>query len=277
VSSRRVRLLALVAGLSLFAAVPAAAQAKKIITISGSTSVFPLETQLARKWIKTKNGKGVGFKILQGGSNVGVSDVSKGRVSIGASSRDPASTDPGGLVFTRIARDAICLITNTSNHLSNITQSQVQGIFRDASITSWTAGGLPANGASVSGTIDPIGRTAASGTHDAFRNIFLGGTNQKTPPVAEKASNGLVQQSVQSDPQGIGYVSLAFTQGVNPVNYNGVACNLRNAQSFQYGGVRSFYFVTLGAPAGKTKKFINWVLQSNKANNIIASDWVPLH
>jgi phosphate transport system substrate-binding protein len=273
VSSRRVRLLAAVAGLSLFAAVPAAAQAKKIITISGSTSVFPLETQLARKWIKTKNGKGVGFKILQGGSNVGVSDVSKGRVSIGASSRDPASTDPGGLVFTRIARDAICLITNNSNHLTNITQSQVQGIFRDASITNWSG----ISGASVSGTIDPIGRTAASGTHDAFRNIFLGGTNQKTPPVQEKASNGLVQQSVQSDPQAIGYVSLAFTNGVNAVNYNGVACTLRNAQSFQYGGVRSFYFVTLGAPTGKTKKFINWVLQSTKANNIIASDWVPLH
>ena len=84
--------MAVIAALSLFAAVPAAAQAKakKIITISGSTSVFPLETQLARKWIKTKKGKKFGFKILQGGSNVGISDVSKGRVSIGASSRDPA-------------------------------------------------------------------------------------------------------------------------------------------------------------------------------------------
>ena len=49
--------MAVVAALSLFAAVPAAAQAKKIVTISGSTSVFPLETQLARSWIKTKKGK----------------------------------------------------------------------------------------------------------------------------------------------------------------------------------------------------------------------------
>ena len=83
-SRKGIRLLAMIAALSLFAAVPAAAQAKKIITISGSTSVFPLETQLARKWIKTKKGKKFGFKILQGGSNVGISDVSKGRVSIGA-------------------------------------------------------------------------------------------------------------------------------------------------------------------------------------------------
>ena len=128
-SRKGIRLVALVAALSLFAAVPAAAQAKKIITISGSTSVFPLETQLARKWIKTKQGKKYGFRILQGGSNVGVSDVSKGRVSIGASSRDPAAGDPGGLVFTRIARDAICIITNPSNPLGNITTGHDPGHF----------------------------------------------------------------------------------------------------------------------------------------------------
>ena len=77
--------------------------------------------------------------------------------------------------------------------------------------------------------------------------------------------------------RGIGYVSLAFTNGVNVVNYNGVACTLRNAASFQYGGVRSFYFVTRGAPVGGVKKFINWVTHNKKANNIIGTDWIPLH
>ena len=59
--------------------------------------------------------------------------------------------------------------------------------------------------------------------------------------------------------------------GVHVVNYNGVACTLRNAPSFQYGGVRSFYFVTRGAPVGGVKKFINWVTHSNKANKIVAA------
>jgi phosphate transport system substrate-binding protein len=272
VSRRGIRLLALIAALSLFATVPAAAQAKKIITISGSTSVFPLETQLARAWIKTKKGKGVGFKILQGGSNVGISDVSKGRVSIGASSRDPANGDPGGLVFTRIARDAICIITNNSNPLGNITQDTVSKIFLGPTYTNWSQVPNP----QISGSIDPIGRAATSGTHDAFRNIFLGGTNQGSF-VAAKSSNGLVQQGVQSDPQAIGYVSLAFTSGVHVVQYNGFDCTLRNAASFQYGGVRSFYFVTRGAPVGKVKKFENWVLHSNKANKVIGSEWIPLH
>jgi phosphate transport system substrate-binding protein len=272
VSGKGIRLLAVIAALSLIAAVPAVAQAKKIITISGSTSVFPLETQLARKWIKTKKGKKFGFKILQGGSNVGISDVSKGRVSIGASSRDPAASDPGGLVFNRIARDAICMITNNSNPLGNITQDTIKKIFLGPTFTDWSQ--VP--GAPISGSIDPVGRAATSGTHDAFRNIFLGGTNQGSF-VAAKSSNGLVQQTVQSDPKAIGYVSLAFTTGVNSVNYNGVACTLRNAASFQYGGVRSFYFVTRGAPVGGVKKFISWVTHSNKANKIIGTEWVPLH
>jgi phosphate transport system substrate-binding protein len=272
VSRRGIRLLAVIAAISLFAAVPAAAQAKKIITISGSTSVYPLEVKLASKWIKTKKGKKYGFKILQGGSNVGISDVSKGRVSIGASSRDPAPGDPGGLVFTRIARDALCIITNNSNPLANITQDTVKKIFLGPTFTDWSQ--VP--GAPISGGIDPIGRAPTSGTHDAFRNIFLGGTNQGSF-VAGKASNGLVQQGVQSDPKAIGYVSLAFTSGVHTVDYNGVACTLRNAASFQYGGVRSFYFVTRGAPVGGVKKFINWTTHSAKANNIISTDWVPLH
>jgi phosphate transport system substrate-binding protein len=270
VSVRRIRLAAVVVAMALFAAVPAAAQAKKIITISGSTSVFPLETKLARAWIKTKKGKAFGFKISQGGSNVGVSDVSRGRVSIGASSRDPATGDPGGLVFTKVSRDALCIVTNPANGLPNISKTQVKSIFLTGP-GNWSA--IP--GATISGTITAIGRAPTSGTHDAFRSLFLDGTNQAAY-VAGRASNGLVQQGVAGDRQAIGYVSLAFQQGVHVVNYEGVECSLRNAISGVYGGTRNFWFVTQGAPTGGVKKFINWILRSKKADNIIRSEWVPL-
>jgi phosphate transport system substrate-binding protein len=273
VSARKMRFVAVIAALSLFAAVPAAAQAKKIITVSGSTSVFPLTTKLARAWIKTKQGQKYGFKVLQGGSNVGVSDVAKGRVSIGASSRDPAGSDPGGLVFTRVARDAICLVTNNGNQVPNIAQATVNGIFKSSpTLTNWAT--VP--GSPISGTISTYGRPTTSGTHDAFRNIFLTGAANQGNQVSGKASNGLVQQSVKSDPQGIGYVSLAFTSGIHTVPYNGVPCTLRNAKSLQYGGVRSFYYVTRGAPIGGVKKFLGWTTKSKTANKIIGSEWVPL-
>lgn len=271
-STKRIRLAAMVTALALFAAVPVSAQAKQTISISGSTTVFPLETALAKAFIKTKKGKKFSFRILQGGSNVGISDVSKGRVTLAGSSRDPAAGDPGGLVFTKIARDALCVVTNAGNPLANISTATVQGVFKgpNATISNWS--GVP--GAGIGGAIDPIGRAPTSGTHDAFRNIFLGGTNQAAS-VAGKASNGLVQQGVKSDPQAIGYVSLPFTKGLNAVAYNGVACTLRNAIAGTYGGTRSLYLVTRGAPIGAAAKFIRFAT-SKKGQKVAAKNYVPI-
>ncbi len=263
----------------MFAAIPAVAQAKGTIAISGSTSVFPLETKLAKAFIKTKKGKKAAFRILQGGSNVGVSDVAKGRVTIGASSRDPALSDPGGLVFTKVARDAICVVTNPANSLTNISLGTLQNIFlpngtsvppTTVKATAWSS--VP--GATVGGTIDPIGRAVTSGTHDAFSKLLLGGKVQD-PTVAALSSNGLVQQRVKSDTQGIGYVSLPFTQGLNTVGLNGVPCTLVNAKSGAYLGVRSFYFVTQGAPVGLARKFIAYAT-SKKGQKIASQDYIPI-
>ncbi|MFN8113517.1 MAG: phosphate ABC transporter substrate-binding protein [Solirubrobacterales bacterium] len=249
------------------AVAPAMADASTI-TLSGSTSVAPLAAKLASKYVQKTDG--VQFKLLQGGSDVGISDVSHGRVTLGMSSRDPKSSDPGGIVFNKIARDAICLITNNANPLPNLSQSQVQAVF-GGGVRSWK----DVSGAQQSGTIDLFVRTAASGTQDAFQKIFLGSTSVFGGASA-KSSNGLVQQAVKNDKNGIGYVSEAFTKGVHVTPYQGVDCTLRNAKSGQYSGVRNFFLVSRGAPTGDAKKWINWIRKSKTAEKIIASEWVPL-
>src|SRR3979411_1850892 len=93
------------------AAVPAGASAKPTITMSGSTTVAPLAAKLARGYLRAFPGS-TRFRLLQGGSNIGIADVSRGRVTIGNSSRDPQPGDPGGIAFNRIARDALCVVTN---------------------------------------------------------------------------------------------------------------------------------------------------------------------
>ena len=258
------------AAVGVFAAVvPGTASATPVITISGSTSVAPLAIRLAKGYLKQHPHRAK-FKIAQGGSDIGVADVAAGRVSIGDSSRDPKDSDPGGLVFNKIARDAICLITNPSNQLANLSQAQVQAIF-SGQVRDW--GSVP--GATASGPIDLIVRTAASGTQDAFQKIFLGSAKVSSSAAA-KASNGLVQQAVQSDKNAIGYVSLDFTSGTNKAAYQGVACTLPNAKSGQYGGTRNFWMVTRGRATGVVAKFIHWVQDSPKAQKIVAKHWVPL-
>jgi phosphate transport system substrate-binding protein len=242
-----------------------------VITMSGSTSVYPLAGLLAKEYIKEGHKGKVKFKIAQGGSDVGISDVAAGRVTIGNSSRDPKPSDPTGIVFNKIARDAICLITNKKNAITTLSQDTIQSIF-SGDVRDWSQ--VP--GASQKGTIDLIGRTAASGTQDAFQKIFMG-DKTITSSIAAKQSNGQVQQAVESDPGAIGYVSLDFVSGVNAAGYQGVACNLRNAKSGAYGGVRNFWMVTRGRPTGAAKSFISWIQTNARAQAIVAGDWVPLH
>ena len=244
---------------------------KGTITMSGSTSVAPLAALLARKYVKVCN-HCVTFRLLQGGSDVGVSDVAHGRVTIGNSSRDPKPGDPGGLVWHKIAKDAICVITNQDNGLANLSQNGVQQIF-SGGVRHWND--VPGAGRG-NNTIDLYVRTAASGTQDAFQKIFMDPFNVSST-AKQKSSNGLVQQSVKSDKDGIGYVSLYFAKGTNAVAYKGVACNLRNAKSGQYGGVRNFWMITRGAAHGRTKKWLSWIKKSKAANRIVATQWVPLH
>ena len=249
------------------AAVQVAAAAT--LTMSGSTSVYPLATKLAKTFLKSHDG--TKFVILQGGSDVGITDVSRGRVSIGMSSRDPKPADPGGIVFNKFARDAVCVVTSNDNPLPGLSQKQIQDIFAGR-IRYWDQ--VP--GARVDGPIHLEVRSPASGTQDAFQNIFMGEDLRVAGSAHPNTSTGTLTNTVSSDPQAIGYSTLAGTKGLHDVPYQGVPCNLTTAKSGEYQGVRNFFWVTRGKAKGNAKKFINFTRKSGKAQKIIASDWVPL-
>ncbi len=257
---------------ALILAVPASALGKRLV-VGGSTSVLPLAQKLATAYHQAYP-KIPAPKVEGGQSDVGISGVASGRFDVGDSSRDPiVGVDPKGLVFTKIARDGVCVITNDKNPISNLSQRLVEEIFTGA-INDWSQ--VP--GATASGPIDLFDRDGASGTQDAFQHIFLGETLKISPKATEEESNGLEQEHVEKDERGIGFVSFAYTAGVHPVGYQGVECSLNNARSGQYGGVRNFWMVTKGAPKGEAAKFLNWVTSGNKATTkIINSSWIAVH
>ena len=189
---RRLSVALAVAGV-LGAAAPVVANAATTITISGATASYPLVCLLAQKYVKLHPGK-VKFKIAQGGAQVGINDVAAGRVTIGNVSRDPLAADPAGLVFYPIARYGICVITNKSNPVSNLTTSQLINIFTGKT-RSWS--GIP--GATQSGTIDLVSRTSVAGVLTNFQTILLEG--KKVSSIAsEQSSEGLMRQQVENDP-----------------------------------------------------------------------------
>ncbi len=258
--------------LALVLAAPAGAAAKRLI-IGGSTSMLPLMQKLATAYHKAYP-KIPAPQVSGGQSDIGISGAASGSLDIGDSSRDAIKgVDPTGLSFTRLARDGVCMITNDKNPISSLSQQEVEGIFT-GSIHDWSE--VP--NAKVSGPIDLFQRDGASGTEDAFQHIFLGETLKISPSAVAEASNGLEQLHVEKDEHAIGFVSFAYTAGVNAVGYQGVACNLRNARSEQYLGVRNFWMVTKGTPKGEAAKFIKWATSGNKTTKaIINSSWIAVY
>ena len=268
------RLAALLATTAVAAAlVPAGASAKpSVITISGATGSAPLVALLAKKYVKLKPGK-VKFKLAQGGGEVGVQDAAAGRVTVGNASRDPRPSDPAGLVFYPIAKDFFCFDTHPSNPLPNLTLDQAKAIWT-GQVRDWSE--VP--GARATGTIDLIGRTAASSLPPLVQQLLLG--NEKISTLAAlKPSDGLVEASVAANKNAIGFNSgyYASQSDVHAVPFAGVACNLQNAKSGQYPGVRNYYEVTRGPAKGAASAFINWIQKSPAARAIIAKVAIPLN
>lgn len=275
---RALRTLTAVLFLAMTLVVPANAFGKRLI-IDGSTAMIPLVQKLASAYHHAYPSIAAP-KVGGGQTSIGISDAHAGRVDIGDASRDPIKgVDPKGLVFTKVARDGVCVITNNANPVSTMSPETVTGIFTGR-IRDWS--NVP--GASISGPIDLFDRDATSGTQDAFQNIFLGENLKISPTATPESSEGLEVNAVGAgeDKGAIGFASFAETinGGVHTVSYQGIPCTLKNAKSGQYGGVRNFWFVTKKVGVSPAAvKFINWVTKPGNTvvRSIVSSEWIAIH
>jgi phosphate transport system substrate-binding protein len=275
VRAHRTLIVSLTLGFALIAPVSASAAHKRLL-IDGSTAMLPLVQKLATAYHKAYS-QIPAPKVGGGQTDIGIDDVAAGRVDIGDASRDPEpGVDPKGLVFSKVARDGICMITNTANPLANLSQETVQGIFT-GNVRNWSE--VP--GAKISGPIDLFDRESVSGTQDAFQDIFLGETLKISPSATAESSEGLEVNAVGADKSAIGFTSFAatLTGEVHTVDYQGIPCTLANAKSGQYAGVRNFWMVTKGSPKGEAAKFIDWVTKPGNltVRKIVSSEWIAIH
>ena len=270
------RLLLFVLATAAFAiAVPVALAATTVISLSGSTAAFPLIELLTAKYSALQHHK-VKFIVAQGGSTVGINDVAAGKVNIGDASAGPTSTTPGGLDFYPIAKYFVCVVTNPSNPISNLTTAQVEQIF-EGKVTNWSQ----VSGSSLNAPIDVESRTSVAGVLTTFASTLLGGAKSTvvTSSATQWASEGQLQAKVENDPNAIGFLSdyFALNKKIHAVAYNGIGCNVANTVNETYPGFSFFYEVTRGSATGTPEgHFINWVQTSSAAKKIIEKNWIPL-
>ena len=273
--SAKLRIVAAVATIAMVAAVTPAFAATTL-HIDGSTTLQPL----AQTWASVYKAKyGWAITVAGGGSGKGVSDAEAGVVDVGMSSAVKKSTDPSGIVFTAVARDALILVVNPHNSFYKITQAQAKAIFT-GKITNWhqLSSSYPSH------SIDLVGRTGSSGTYSYFKSSMLGGAKQSSR-TRTLASNGMVRSAVAGDRYAIGYLAMAYknssVKALNMPHVPGATAGFvvptkNTALNGSYPYVRDLFFVTKGAPAGNARTFINWCLSAT-GQAYTHTDYLSLH
>ena len=204
------------------------------VATDGSTSMEKVIGYLSEAYMEENAGVKVTYNPT--GSGSGIQAVQEGRCDIGLSSRNLKDEEKVDLVGTVVAIDGIAIIVNPENAVNDLSIEQIAALYK-GEITNWSeVGGADA-------PVVLIGREAASGTRDGFESIT--DTEDLCKYSQELTSTGDVVQTVASNPNAIGYASLAAVKDtVKMIDVEGVTPTTETIQNGTYKVQRNFVFVT---------------------------------
>ncbi|MFT3782239.1 MAG: phosphate ABC transporter substrate-binding protein [Nibricoccus sp.] len=261
-------LSAALATTSLFAA-------EKLVIKGSDTLGAKLVPQLSEEY-KAKN-PGVSFEIAAEGSTTGIAAIIDGTAQIGMSSRRAKPTEMSAaqakgvnMKPTVVAYDGIAVIVNAASPIANLTKRQIEQIFA-GDVTDWSAvGGAP-------GKISIYTRNTSSGTYQDFKDLAMNkrdyaGSSQKM------AGNEQIASEVAKNPNGIGYVGLAYTNtpGIKVLTVGGVAPSKETVIAKQYALARPTFYYTNGEPSGEAAKFVEFTLSDEGQKIVEHVGFVPV-
>jgi len=232
--------------------------AEKMIVIKGSTTVLPIAQPCAE--IFMDQNPEIDISVQGGGSGVGVASIIDGTCDIGNSSRPVkeeevvTAQEKGVDIFENIvARDAIAVIVNPANTITDLTLESIKAIYT-GEISNWSEVG------GANQTIVVVSRDSASGTFEAFNELALK-KERLRPDSLLQASNSAVATTVANTPGAIGYVGLGYvTDRIKAVPVNGIIASKETVNSGTYPLARPLFMYTNGEPTGIVKEFIDFVM-----------------
>ena len=238
---------------------------KEAVSTDGSTSMNKVIGALGEAF-ETDTGITVTYNAT--GSGAGIQAVEEGRCDIGLASRNLKDEEKAkGLEETILAYDGIAIIVNPANPVKDLDLETIAKIYT-GEIKNWKEiGGNDAE-------IVIIGREAGSGTRDGFESIT--DTEDKCAYRQELTSTGDVITTVASNPNAIGYASLASVKDtVKALNVGGVTPSEATVKDGSYVVQRPFVLVTKKDTklSKSAQQFFDYIT-SKEANEIISSSGV---
>lgn len=243
-------------------------QVSGTVATDGSTSMEKVIGFLSEAYMEENSAVKVTYNPT--GSGSGIKAVQAGSCDIGLASRDLKPEEATDLNGTVVAIDGIAMIVNKENPVKDLTIEQIAALYK-GEITNWSeVGGADA-------PVVLIGREAASGTRDGFESIT--DTEDACKYNQELTSTGDVVQTVSSNPNAIGYASLASVKDtVKLISVEGVTPSTETIQNGSYKIQRNFVMVTKKnaelSPAAKS--FFEFATSSSADEWIIEAGAVPV-
>ncbi len=252
----------------------------------GSDTIVNLALAWAEKY--QSEHPDVSVSVTGGGSGTGIAALINKTTNIANASRqikpeEVAEAKKNGVdpVEHVIARDAIAVIVNPNNPVSQLTMQQISDIY-SGKINNWSE---------VGGQDRPIvrlSREVNSGTHVYFLEtvVRLGKKDNKTffstDTLLLPSSEGIVAE-VRQNPNAIGYDGLGYV----PKDLKMIAIAPGEGQPYilpsvetvndkTYPIARDLYMYTNGEPTGALKQYLDWIVSPEAQQIVIDQGFVPV-
>ena len=257
--------------------------------IIGSNTVTPLTSVWAEDFMK-KHPK-INIAVSGPGSGAGIAALINGTTDICQASRtikqqeiDQAKANGVEPYEIQVATDALSVVVNPSNPVSELTIEQLSAIYTGKIINWKEVGGKDA-------TIVAIARDTNSGTHVFFKEHVV---QMSGLPSADKSleygSKILLLPSTEEgvsevarNPNAIFYPGLGYVTGeVKPLaikqtaDSEGVLPSVSTALDGTYPIARPLLYYTNGEPTGTIKSFIDYCLSPEGQERVTEVGYVPL-
>jgi phosphate transport system substrate-binding protein len=259
--------------------------AEKYIENKGSDTIVNLALAWAERY--QQEHPDVRISVTGGGSGTGIASLINGTVDIANASRkikeeEIAEAQANGIepVEHIIARDAIAVIVNPENPVSQLTLKQISDIYS----------GKFSNWSEVGGEDRPIvrlSRETNSGTHVYFLEtvLRLGESDDKTlfsmDTLLLPSSEGIIAE-VRQNPNAIGYDGLGYVpedlKMIAIAEEEGGAYVLPSIPTVNdktYPIARDLYMYTDGEPSGVVKDYLDWILGAEAQQIVAELGFVP--
>jgi phosphate transport system substrate-binding protein len=217
--------------------------------------------EVAQAWTRAGHGN---IELQPFNTASGIDAVALGTADLAGSARgSDGSAQNAGLTFTPVAWDALVLITNSSNPVSNLTLKQAHDIYY-GKITNWSE---------LSGSSAPIDVYAVASPGDgieySLRQLLFGRGNQPVAAPRLYVNTHKLEEGIELNPNGFGAATLGDIKGngkLKVLSINGKAPTVANIADGSYVLYTPLYLVTnpRSPKAAEIQTFIDF-LQSDAA------------